>query len=469
MTSQADIGLIGLGVMGRNLVLNMDDHGYTVSVFNRTVERVDEFLADEAAGTKVIGTRDLEVFVSSLERPRRVMLMVKAGAPVDAQIEALLPLLETGDIIIDGGNSNYRDTIRRTRDLQDVGIRFVGMGISGGEDGARFGPSIMPGGNAAAWPEIKDLFQDIAAMAEGEPMCEWVGPDGAGHYVKMVHNGIEYGDMEVIAEAYDIMRRGLGMSAPDMQPVFAEWNTGALDSYLIEITTSILGTRDEDGDPLVDKILDVAGQKGTGRWTVVSSMDEAMPVSLIAEAVYARMVSALHAERAAASTVLDGPPTLIPHDREQVILDLHDALYAAKIVSYSQGFMLLRAASKENDWDLDIGTIASLWRAGCIIRSRFLAEITAAYRKDPDLVNLLLAPYFSNEIRNAQAGWRRTVARAAEAGLPTPAYGAALSFYDAYRSARLPANLIQAQRDLFGAHTYERVDRERGEFFHTEW
>ena len=469
MTPPADIGLIGLGVMGRNLVLNMDDHGYTVSVFNRTVERVDEFLADEAAGTKVIGTRDLEVFVASLDRPRRVMLMVKAGAPVDAQIEALLPLLETGDIIIDGGNSNYRDTIRRTRDLQDVGIRFVGMGISGGEDGARFGPSIMPGGNAAAWPEIKDLFQDIAATAEGEPMCEWVGPDGAGHYIKMVHNGIEYGDMEVIAEAYDIMRRGLGMSAPDMQPVFAEWNTGALDSYLIEITTSILGTRDEDGDPLVDKILDVAGQKGTGRWTVVSSMDEAMPVSLIAEAVYARMVSALHAERAAACTVLDGPPPLIPHDREQVILDLHDALYAAKIVSYAQGFMLLRAASKENDWDLDIGTIASLWRAGCIIRSRFLAEITAAYREDPDLVNLLLAPYFSNEIRNAQAGWRRTVARTAEAGLPTPAYGAALSFYDAYRSARLPANLIQAQRDLFGAHTYERVDRERGEFFHTEW
>jgi 6-phosphogluconate dehydrogenase len=469
MTAHADIGLIGLGVMGRNLVLNMDDHGYTVSVFNRTVARVDEFLAQGAAGTKVIGTHDLEGFVDSLQRPRRVMLMVKAGTPVDAQIEAIRPLLETGDIIIDGGNSNYRDTMRRTRELQRVGIRFVGMGISGGEEGARFGPSIMPGGNADAWPEIEDLFRDIAATADGEPMCEWVGPDGAGHYVKMVHNGIEYGDMEVIAEAYDLMGRGLGMTAPEMQPVFAEWNTGTLDSYLIEITTSILGTRDTDGEPLVDKILDVAGQKGTGRWTVVSSMDEAMPVSLIAEAVYSRMVSALDAERTAASAALDGPSSAIPHDREQVVLDLHDALYASKIVSYAQGFMLLRAASNENDWDLDLGTIASLWRAGCIIRSRFLADITAAYRDDPNLVNLLLAPYFSSEIGTAQAGWRRTVARAAEAGIPTPAYGAALSFYDAYRSARLPANLIQAQRDFFGAHTYERVDRERGEFFHTEW
>ena len=469
MTAHADIGLIGLGVMGRNLVLNMDDHGYTVSVFNRTVARVDEFLAEGAAGTKVIGTHDLEGLVDSLQRPRRVMLMVRAGTPVDAQIEAIRPLLETGDIIIDGGNSNYRDTMRRTRELQRVGIRFVGMGISGGEEGARFGPSIMPGGNADAWPAIEDLFRDIAATADGEPMCEWVGPDGAGHYVKMVHNGIEYGDMEVIAEAYDLMGRGLGMGAPEMQPVFADWNEGTLDSYLIDITTSILGARDSDGEPLVDKILDVAGQKGTGRWTVVSSMDEAMPVSLIAEAVYSRMVSALHAERTAASAVLDGPSSAIPHDREQVVLDLHDALYASKIVSYAQGFMLLRAASIENDWDLDLGTIASLWRAGCIIRSRFLADITAAYRDDPDLVNLLLAPYFSSEIGTAQAGWRRTVARAAEAGIPTPAYGAALSFYDAYRSARLPANLIQAQRDFFGAHTYERVDRERGEFFHTEW
>jgi 6-phosphogluconate dehydrogenase len=343
------------------------------------------------------------------------------------------------------------------------------MGISGGEEGARFGPSIMPGGNADAWPAIEDLFRNIAATADGEPMCEWVGPDGAGHYVKMVHNGIEYGDMEVIAEAYDLMGRGLGMGAPEMQPVFAEWNTGTLDSYLIEITASILGTRDADGEALVDEILDVAGQKGTGRWTVVSSMDEAMPVSLIAEAVYSRMVSALHVERTAASVVLDGPSGAILHDREQVVLDLHDALYASKIVSYAQGFMLLRAASNENDWDLDLGTIASLWRAGCIIRSRFLADITAAYRDDPDLVNLLLAPYFSSEIGTAQAGWRRTVARAAEAGIPTPAYGAALSFYDAYRSTRLPANLIQAQRDFFGAHTYERVDRERGEFFHTEW
>ncbi len=468
--ANADIGLIGLGVMGSNLVLNMDDHGYTVAVFNRSVDKVDRFVAQEGAGRRIIGTHSLEELVGTLKRPRVVMLMIRAGAPVDAQIEALEPLLEPGDIIIDGGNSLYTDTIRRTRDLEAEGLRFVGMGISGGEEGARHGPSIMPGGSTAAWPHIERLFNDIAAKADdGTPCCEWLGPDGAGHYVKMVHNGIEYGDMQVIAEAYDVMRRGLSMTADEMQPIFADWGRGTLDSYLIDITADILATRDAHGTPLVDHILDVAGQKGTGRWTVIASMEQAQPVSLIAEAVYARILSALKDQRTIAASVLDGPDATILHDREQVLLDLHDALYGAKIMSYAQGFMLLGAASQEHGWDLDLGTVASLWRAGCIIRSRFISDIMAAYRNEPNLENLLLDRFFADAVATAGPGWRRTVAHAAVAGLPVPAYASALAFYDGYRSERLPANLIQAQRDYFGAHTYERVDRPRGEFFHTDW
>jgi 6-phosphogluconate dehydrogenase len=469
MTHTADLGLIGLAVMGRNLVLNMADHGFTVAVYNRTPERTDEFLGGEAAGRPIIGTRSLEDLVSTLERPRVVMLMIKAGQPVDDQIDALIPLLERGDILIDGGNSRFTDTERRTRRLAELGIRFIGMGISGGEDGARFGPSIMPGGNAAAWPDVSTIFTSIAAEAGGEPCCEWVGPGGAGHYVKMVHNGIEYGDMQVIAEAYDVMRRGLGMKAPEMRPIFERWNAGRLDSFLIEITTDVMATTDDDGAPLLDRVLDAAGQKGTGKWTVVASMDEAMPTTLVAEAVYARIVSALVEQRAVASGVLTGPGGSIPDDPAGVIDDLEDALYASKIVSYAQGFMLFDAASDEYGWDLDAGTIASLWRAGCIIRSRFLNDITRAYRATPDLMNLLVEPFFSRALADAEPGWRRTVARAVTAGIPVPAYASALSFYDGYRSARLPANLIQAQRDSFGAHTYERTDRPRGRFFHSTW
>jgi 6-phosphogluconate dehydrogenase len=392
-----------------------------------------------------------------------------AGEPVDTRIESLLPLIDPGDVIVDGGNSNHLDTTRRTHELAERGVLFVGMGISGGEEGARNGPSIMPGGNPSAWPLIRDLFQDIAASADGEPCCDWVGPDGAGHFVKTVHNGIEYGDMQLIAEAYDVMRRGLGMAADEMRPVFARWNEGKLESYLIEITADILAKTDGGGSPLVDKILDVAGHKGTGRWTVEASIDEGIPISLIAEAVYARMVSGLKDERVAASSVLSGPDPLITHDRDQVLVDLHDALYASKIVSYAQGFMLMQAVGAAHGWDLDLGLVAGLWRAGCIIRSHFISDITHAYREQPELANLLLAPFFDREIGATQGGWRRTVAHAAAAGIPIPAYGAALSFFDGYRSGRLPANLIQAQRDYFGAHTYERVDQPRGSFFHTEW
>jgi len=469
MAHTADLGLIGLAVMGRNLVLNMADHGFTVAVYNRSPERTDEFLAGEAAGRPIIGTRSIEDLVSTLERPRVVMMMIKAGRPVDDQIDALIPLLERGDILIDGGNSRFVDTERRTGRLAELGIRFIGVGVSGGEDGARFGPSIMPGGNAAAWPEVSGIFTSIAAEADGEPCCEWVGPGGAGHYVKMVHNGIEYGDMQVIAEAYDVMRRGLGMTPPQMQPVFERWNAGRLDSFLIEITADVMGATDDDGSPLLDRVLDAAGQKGTGKWTVIASMEQAMPTTLVAEAVYARIVSALVDERTVAADVLTGPGGSIPDDPDGVIDDLEDALYASKIVSYAQGFMLFDAASDEYGWDLDPATIASLWRAGCIIRSRFLADITRAYRAAPDLTNLLVEPFFSRALQEAEPGWRRTVARAVTAGIPVPAYASALSFYDGYRSARLPANLIQAQRDSFGAHTYERTDRPRGRFFHSTW
>jgi len=469
MAQQADIGLIGLAVMGRNLVLNMADHGFTVSVYNRSPERTKEFLAGEAAEASVIATQSLEDLVDTLKRPRVVMLMIKAGQPVDAQLDALVPLLERGDIVVDGGNSRFTDTERRTAHLAEFGIRFVGMGVSGGEEGARHGPSIMPGGSIAAWPIIESIFRSIAADADGEPCCEWVGPGGAGHYVKMVHNGIEYGDMQVIAEAYDVMRRGLGLTPAEMRPIFAGWNQGRLDSFLIDITSDVMGTIDTDGSPLLDRVLDAAGQKGTGKWTVMASMDQAMPTTLVSEAVYARIVSALIDERAAAAQVLTGPTGLIEDTRDDVITDLEDALYASKIVSYAQGFMLFEAASEEYEWNLDPGTIASVWRAGCIIRSRFLGDITAAYRSNPDLSNLLVEGFFRDAVTAAEPGWRRTVARAVTAGIPVPAYSSALAFYDAYRSDRLPANLIQAQRDSFGAHTYERTDEPLGRFFHSDW
>ncbi len=466
---RADIGVIGLAVMGRNLIMNMNDHGFTVAAYNRTTERVAEFLAADAAGSNVIGVHSLDELVAVLKPPRRVMLMIKAGSAVDATIDALLPLLDPGDIILDGGNSLFTDSIARTHRLEDAAMRFIGTGVSGGEEGARYGPSIMPGGSADAWPYVKDILQGIAAKVDGVPCCDWVGADGAGHYVKMVHNGIEYGDMQVIAEAYDVMIRGLGMNHDEMHDVFAEWNRGKLDSYLIEITRDIMAFRDEDGSPLVESILDAAGQKGTGKWTVISSMELGQPVTLVAEAVYGRVVSTLKEQREAASAVLGGPESQIADERDAVLADLHDALYASKITSYAQGFMLLDAAADEHGWALDHASIASMWRGGCIIRSRFLSEVMRAYREQPDLPNLLLDTFFAEEIAAAQPGWRRTIQRAVAAGIAVPAYSSALAFLDGYRSARVPANLIQAQRDYFGAHTYERIDRPRGEFFHTNW
>jgi 6-phosphogluconate dehydrogenase len=470
MEPKADIGLIGLAVMGQNLVLNMDDHGFTVAVYNRTTSKVDRFLANEAKGTRVIGTHSIEELVANLKRPRRIMIMVKAGWPVDATIEQLLPYLERGDIIIDGGNSHFPDSIRRTKDLGEKGLYFIGTGVSGGEEGARFGPSIMPGGSPEAWPHVKQIFQSISAKVEdGTPCCDWVGQDGAGHFVKMVHNGIEYGDMQLISEAYHLMKDVLELNYPQMQTTFAEWNRGVLDSYLIEITADILGYLDEDGAPLVEKILDSAGQKGTGRWTAISALDLGIPLSLIAEAVLARSLSALKDERLAASQVLSGPQPRFDGDAAAFIEDIRQALYASKIISYTQGYMLMRAAAAEYHWDLNYGGIALMWRGGCIIRSIFLGKIKEAYDQNPTLTNLLLDPYFKAEVENAQAAWRRAVSAAVENGIPTPAMSSALSFFDGYRSGRLPANLLQAQRDYFGAHTYERVDKPRGEFFHTNW
>ncbi len=455
--------------MGQNLVLNLADHGQHVAVFNRTPERTRTFMDGEGAAAGAIASYDLATFVASIERPRIVLLMIKAGSPVDDQIAALGPLLERGDVIVDGGNSLFTDTERRYAELTARGISFVGAGISGGEEGARYGPSIMPGGDPDAWPIIKPAITAIAAKVGDEPMAAWIGPGGAGHFVKMVHNGIEYGDMQVIAEAYDIMRRGAGLSPSEMHQHFSSWSQGKLDSYLIEITSKILAHTGSDDQPTIDTILDAAGQKGTGKWTVISSMEEGMPVTLVGESVYARMVSALVEERVVASKRFDEPIDRGHFTGDHVISDLHDALYASKIVSYAQGFMLIDAASKTYAWDLDQATIAGLWRAGCIIRSRFLNDIMAAYRSSPNLTNLLLDDYFAGEITEALAGWRRTVGRAIAAGIPVPAYASALSFYDAYRSERLPANLIQAQRDYFGAHTYERVDMARNEWFHTDW
>jgi 6-phosphogluconate dehydrogenase len=470
MEAKADIGLIGLAVMGQNLVLNMDDHGFNVAVFNRTVSKVDNFINGEAKGTRVIGTHSIEELVSVLKHPRRVMLMIKAGNPVDTFIDLLIPLLEKGDIIIDGGNSNYQDTIRRTKYLESKGLLFIGTGISGGEEGARFGPSIMPGGSTSAWPHIKPIFQSIAAKVEdGSPCCDWVGSDGAGHFVKMVHNGIEYGDMQLISEAYHLLKSLLGMDYAEMHQVFDKWNRGVLDSYLIEITRDIMAFKDEDGSPLLEKILDSAGQKGTGRWTAINALDLGIPLTLIGEAVLARSLSALKDERVSASKILTGPKPHFEGDKTAFGNDIRQGLYASKIISYTQGYMLMRAAASEYDWDLNYGSIALLWRGGCIIRSAFLGKIKEAYENDSTLSNLLLDPYFKTEVEKNQAAWRRVVARAAGNGIPVPAMSSALAFYDGYRSERLPANLIQAQRDYFGAHTYERLDRPRGEFFHTNW
>ncbi|MGI5868109.1 MAG: decarboxylating NADP(+)-dependent phosphogluconate dehydrogenase [Kiritimatiellia bacterium] len=468
---KADIGLIGLAVMGENLVLNMEGKGFTVAVYNRTVEKVDAFIAGRGAGGKFIGCHSVQELCASLKRPRKVMMLVKAGQPVDDFIEQILPHLEPGDIVIDGGNSHFPDTIRRCKYVEGKGFLYVGTGVSGGEEGALLGPSIMPGGSPAAWPEVKPIFQKIAAhTADGSPCCEWVGEGGAGHFVKMVHNGIEYGDMQLICEVYHIMKDSLGLSNDEMSGIFGKWNTGDLDSYLIEITRDILGYKSETGEAVVDVILDAAGQKGTGKWTASTALDEGMPLTLIAEAVFARCLSAIKDERVAASAVLDGPGgAAFAGDKKQFIDDLEQALYASKLVSYAQGYQLMRAAAKTYGWHLNYGGIALMWREGCIIRSAFLGKIKQAFDANPDLTNLLLDPFFADKVKRAQTGWRRVVSHAVQAGIPVPAISAALSYYDGYRCARLPANLLQAQRDYFGAHTYERTDKPRGEFFHTNW
>jgi 6-phosphogluconate dehydrogenase len=466
-----DIGLIGLAVMGQNLVLNMNDHGYKVAVFNRTVSKVDDFINNEAKGTQVVGAHSAEELCGLLKKPRRVMLMVKAGSVVDETIDHVLPYLEKGDILIDGGNSLFTDSNRRTKDLAAKGILFVGTGVSGGEEGARFGPSIMPGGNPAAWPYVKEIFQAIAAkVADGTPCCDWVGEDGAGHYVKMVHNGIEYGDMQLIGEAYQLLKNALGLSADDLAEVFGAWNKGELDSFLIQITAEIFAKKDEDGQPLVDKILDAAGQKGTGKWTAIAALDLGMPVTLIGESVFARCLSALKDERVAASKVLQGPKMIkTVAEKKEFIEDVRRALYCSKMISYAQGYMLLRAVEKEQGWNLNMGGIALMWRGGCIIRSAFLGDIKTAFDKDPKLQNLLLDSFFSSALNKYGASWRKAIVHGVEVGVPLPAFSTALAFYDGYRTEQLPANLLQAQRDYFGAHTYERVDKPRGQFFHTNW
>ncbi len=470
MTKLADIGLVGLAVMGENLVLNMESHGFTVAVYNRTVEKVNKFVTGRGKDKKIIGTASIEELVKSIKKPRKIMLMVKAGKPVDDFIELLIPHLDKGDIIIDGGNSHFPDTIRRTKYLEEKGFRYIGTGVSGGEEGALKGPSIMPGGSPDAWEHVKPIFQSIAAKVEdGTPCCDWVGENGAGHFVKMVHNGIEYGDMQLICEAYQIMKDLLGMNYDEMHQVFKEWNEGELDSYLIEITRDILAFKDEDGQPLVEKILDTAGQKGTGKWTVLASLDEGAPLTLIGEAVYGRTLSSLKDDRVEASKVLSGPKPNFDGDKKQFVDDLMKALYASKIVSYAQGYTLLRNAAKEYKWNLNYGGIALMWRGGCIIRSIFLGKIKEAFDKNPNLSNLLLDPFFKDKIESSQDSWRRVISTAVLNGIWTPALSTALNYFDGYRNSRLPANLLQAQRDYFGAHTYERVDKKRGEFFHTNW
>ncbi len=469
MKKLADIGLIGLAVMGENLVLNMESKGYTVAVYNRTVEKVNKFVNGRGANKNFIGAQSIEELCASLEKPRKVMMLVKAGQPVDTFIDLIIPHLEEGDIIIDGGNSHFPDTIRRAEYVESKGLLYIGTGVSGGEEGALLGPSIMPGGSPAAWPAVKDIFQAISAKVEdGSPCCDWVGEGGAGHFVKMVHNGIEYGDMQIICEAYQIMKEMLGMSADEMHEVFKEWNEGDLDSYLIEITRDILGYK-EDGEALVEKILDTAGQKGTGKWTGVSALDMGIPLTLIGESVFARCLSAQKDLRVEASKVISGPEVKFDGDKAQMISDLKDALFGAKIISYAQGYNLMMEAASEYDWNLNYGGIALMWRGGCIIRSVFLADIKKAFDQNPTLANLLLDPYFTEKVEAAQAGWRRVCAKALDNGIPVPALTSALCYFDGFRSERLPANLLQAQRDYFGAHTYERIDKPRGEFFHTNW
>ncbi len=466
---KANIGLIGLAVMGQNLVLNMNDHGFKVAVFNRTTSKVDEFLDGPAKDTHVIGTHSLQELVDSLESPRKIMLMVKAGTVVDQYIDDLLPLLSAGDIIIDGGNSLFTDTNRRTQYLQEKGLLYIGTGVSGGEEGARHGPSIMPGGNKAAWTAVKPIFQAISAHVNGDPCCEWVGDNGAGHYVKMVHNGIEYGDMQLICEAYQLLSEGLGLSTDEMQAIFSEWNQGELSSYLIEITANILAYKEDNGQPLLNSILDTAGQKGTGKWTGINALDLGIPLTLIGESVFARCLSAQKDERVTASKVLPKHTQTFSGDKQAMIQAIRQALYASKIISYAQGFRLMREASKEYKLALNYGDIALMWRGGCIIRSQFLNDIKQAYEQNPELENLLLADFFVNAMKQAEAGWRQAVIMGIQLGIPTPAFSSALAYYDGYRTERLPANLLQAQRDYFGAHSYERTDRPRGEFFHTDW
>ncbi|OQE84884.1 hypothetical protein PENNAL_c0025G10434 [Penicillium nalgiovense] len=475
LAPSADFGLIGLAVMGQNLILNVADHGFTVCAYNRTTAKVDRFLENEAKGKSIVGAHSIQEFCAKLKRPRRIMLLVMAGKPVDDFIESLLPFLEKGDIIIDGGNSHFPDSNRRTQYLTGKGISFVGSGVSGGEEGARYGPSLMPGGNEEAWPHIKDIFQSISAKSDGEACCDWVGDEGAGHYVKMVHNGIEYGDMQLICEAYDILKRGLGLSSKEIGDVFAKWNTGVLDSFLIEITRDILYYNDNDGTPLVDKILDKAGQKGTGKWTAINALDLGMPVTLIGEAVFSRCLSALKDERGRACEILSGPTPKFEGDKQAFVDDLEQALYASKIISYAQGFMLIQNAAKEYKWKLNKPSIALMWRGGCIIRSVFLKDITNAYRNNPDLENLLFDDFFKKAINDAQNGWRNVISKTALWGIPAPAFSTALSFYDGYRSKNLPANLLQAQRDYFGAHTFRIKPENANETFpegkdiHVNW
>jgi len=470
MSKLADIGLVGLAVMGENLVLNMESKGFTVAVFNRTVDKVDAFVNGRGKGKNVIGAKTVQELVNNLAKPRKIMIMVKAGKPVDDFIDQIIPYLEPGDILIDGGNSHFPDTNRRTAYVESKGLLYIGTGVSGGEEGALTGPSIMPGGSKAAWQHVKPIFQAISAkVSDGTPCCEWVGENGAGHFVKMVHNGIEYGDMQLICEAYQIMRDMLGMSADEMHEVFKDWNKGELDSYLVEITRDILAYKDVDGKPIVDKILDTAGQKGTGKWTGVAALDLGIPLTLIGEAVFSRCLSAIKDERVAASKVLSGPKVNFTGDKKQMVNDIKNALYASKIISYAQGYALMRAAADEYKWDLNYGGIALMWRGGCIIRSAFLSKIKDAFDKNPALMNLLLDPFFSNTMKDVQDSWRRVVAAAVVNGIPAPALTTALSYYDGYRAEKLPANLLQAQRDYFGAHTYERIDKPRGEFFHTNW
>ena len=467
---KADIGLIGLAVMGENLVMNMESKGFTVAVYNRTTEKVKNFVEGRAAGKNIIGAYSIEELVENLAKPRKIMMMVKAGAAVDQLIDQLIPHLEEGDILIDGGNSHFPDTIRRTAYVESKGLLYLGTGVSGGEEGALKGPSMMPGGSPAAWPWVKPIFQAVCAKVEdGSPCCDWVGENGAGHFVKMVHNGIEYGDMQLICEAYHLMRDGLGLSAEEMHEVFAQWNKTELDSYLIEITRDILGYRDEKGETTVNYILDTAGQKGTGKWTGIAALDEGVPLTLIGEAVFARCLSAMKDERRAAAQVFPREIPAFTGDRAAFIESIRKALYASKIISYAQGYTLMRTAAKTYGWNLNYGGIALMWRGGCIIRSVFLGKIKEAYDKNPELVNLLMDDYFAETIKSLVPAWREVVAYAVKAGIPMPAFSSALSYFDGYTTESLPANLLQAQRDYFGAHTYERIDQPRGQFFHTNW